>query len=134
MFEFSGRNLAVGIHVEQVESLLQVLLCHQLVEVRGRSHELRVLDLPVPVQVDLLHDLVELSLEEHLLAQELLEALADLIERKDAVVVRIKLLEDREKFVLILLSVHAVRNISHHRLLELPLAVEVLQLCQGTRT
>ena len=90
--------------------------------------------MPVPVQVDLLHDLVELSLEEHLLTQELLEALADLVEREDAVVVRIKLLEDRQKFVLILLCVHAVRNVGHHGLLELPLAVEVLQLCQGTRT
>jgi hypothetical protein len=90
--------------------------------------------LPVPVQVNLLHDLVELSLKEHLLTQELLEALTDLVECEDAVVVRIKLLEDRQKFVLILLSIHAVRNVGHHRLLELPLAVEVLELSQGTRT
>ncbi len=47
------------------------------------------------IKVDLFHDLLELSLKEHLLTQMLLEALLDFLYCEDAIVVRVQVLKDR---------------------------------------
>jgi hypothetical protein len=94
VFELTRRDLTVEIQVKQVESLPQMLLCQHLIKVGGCCNKLGILYETIPVQVHLLHDLLKLSLEEHLFPQELFEALPDLFQRQDAILVRIKLLED----------------------------------------
>lgn len=130
MLELSGRNLTVSVKIEQVEGLPQMLLCEHLIEVGACRHELRVLDESVPVEVYLFHDLHKLSLEEHLLTKMLFKALFNLLDREDAVLVHIEVLKDRQQLILLLLGAHAVRDVGQHCLLELPLTVEVLKLCQ----
>ncbi len=81
------------------------------------------------IKVDLFHDLLELSLKEHLLTQMLLEALLDFLYCEDAIVVRVQVLKDRKQFILLLLGVHTVCYVGKNSLLKLTLAVEVFQLC-----
>ena len=111
-----------------------MLLSHHLVEIRGSGYELTVFDLTVAVHVNLLHDLLEFSFEEHLFPEELLETFFDLFFVQDAIVVRVELFEDGEETIFILFGVHAVCNVCQYSLLKLSLAVKVFELCKGTST
>lgn len=68
VLQFSWCNLAVCIQVKQVKSLLKMLLCQHLVEIRCGRHELTIFNEAIPIHVNLLHDLLELSLKKHLLS------------------------------------------------------------------
>lgn len=96
-----------------------------LVEVWGRGNEFGIFNLSVPIQINLVHDLGDLTFKEQLITKELFESLLDLISRQYSIVVHIKLFKYGKETVLILLCIHTIGYVSEYSLLELSFTMKV---------